>query len=72
MVSNKLPPQPQDWFDENRERFGAQTIPLELKGKKCNHHFLQETGTRIGCKHCHNKWIEPKFKAIEGKIVPST
>lgn len=65
---NKLPPTPQSWFDDNRERFKAQSIPLNLSGVKCKHFLQRTSGATIRCKNCNAGWIDTSFKIEDGTI----
>lgn len=67
-TQSKLPPIEQSWFDENRERFKAQSIPLKLEGKKCKHYLQRVSGAMIKCRDCNAGWIDTTLKVENGTI----
>jgi len=61
----KLPNIEQSWFDDNRDRFDAQTYSLKLPQKTHKHSFYRKTPVDIACRTCHNGWRDMgKFKEI--------
>jgi len=60
MSKAKLPPLPQEYFDENRELFEAETTIFDEKPYNYHgHRFYRKSATDIGCKDCANGWIDP-------------
>ena len=60
---------PQEWHDNNREKFEAETTVVEVPSKPCKHYFVRKTATQIGCKNCTNGWIDMgKWKVEKGAI----
>lgn len=66
---SKLPPIEQSWFDDNRERFNADSATLKLTGTKCQHYFIRTSGSDIKCKSCTAGWIDTKLTVVDGKIL---
>lgn len=50
----------QDWYDENRTRFEAETTKADLSVPKCLHvgHLIRKTATSVECKACRVGWID--------------
>ena len=65
---NKLPPTPQSWFDDNRERFKAESIPVKLTGTKCEHYLQRVSGAQIKCRDCKAGWIDTTLTIENGTI----
>lgn len=48
----------QKWFDENRERFGANTSSAEVNFPRCQHlKTVRKTANSFECETCHAGWI---------------
>lgn len=64
---------PQQWYDDNRERFDAQTSVADLKmPERCSHDgFLSLNGNNeIECTQCRAGWKFPPYVRVEdGSIV---
>lgn len=55
----KLSPIKQEWYEDNRERFDAETTFVDLPRKEIQiHDFYRFSTTEIKCKHCNNGWID--------------
>lgn len=64
---SNLPPIPQEWWDENRERFGAETESWSATPPSpCKHYFYRKTATEIGCKNCTAGWIDLGALKVQG------
>lgn len=59
---SKLPQLSQDYFNENRERFDAETTEAPVRIDKHIHDFIRKTGSEIGCKSCTAGWLDPSGK----------
>ena len=60
-MKQTLPPLSQKWFDNNRQRFGAETASIdleELKKNKCHHKFRRISPIAFECTLCHNQWVD--------------
>lgn len=71
MRSNPLPPLPQDYFDDNRETYGAETsiAPLDSLNDKCRHYLVRISGSELKCKRCPAFWIDAgRFDIQDGLI----
>lgn len=66
----KAPKVPQEYWDENRERFNAETTITEGEPPKCKHYFRRVSATEIYCKKCRVGWIDMgKFEVKNGRIL---
>ena len=66
----KLSPLPQEYYDENRDLYGAETSFADLSlPEKCEHYF-KRIGAYIECDRCPFGLHDPQFefKIIDGKI----
>lgn len=56
----KPSPLPQEYFDENRELFNAETTTFEIKApEKHDHIFYKKTATEVACRNCTSGWLDP-------------
>lgn len=62
---SKLPVITQEYWDENRQRFEAETTTAPIDTTKHTHEFIRRTATEIGCKQCHAGWIDPTGQLIK-------
>ncbi len=71
MTDIPLPPVPQEFYDENRKRFQAQTHIFEIKDfHKCSHVFYRISYSEVRCKNCTAGWIDNnRFIIEEGKLT---
>ena len=54
---NKLPNIPQEWFEDNRQRFKAETISAPIFHKNTHkHQFYRKTPIEIACRTCNKVW----------------
>ena len=61
---------PQKWYDENRERFDAETTQAPRETKPCQHYFIRVMPTRVQCKFCHAGWFDNgDWKVKDGKVI---
>jgi hypothetical protein len=63
---------PQDFFDDNRILYGAESSSFDLEkfNEKCGHYFERKSFSRVECKRCHMGYTENNRMIIEaGKIV---
>lgn len=69
--SDNLPPIPQEWYSENRERFNADFSAIEFKtGASCDHHVIRVSYTEVKCTKCNAGWIDMhRFQIENGKII---
>lgn len=69
-MPSKPPPIKQDYYNENRERFDAETTALnkEELNNRCDHYLITE-GQNIECKNCRAGWpgLARYIKVINGK-----
>ena len=72
-VGNNLGSVPQKYFEDNRNRFEAETTAFELKNLKdnrCTHHFFRKNWGQIECKRCRIGYFDNNiFKIKEGKLA---
>lgn len=69
---DQLDPIPQEFFDENRERFDGvtDTFDVEKFKEKCVHQFERISYSQIHCKKCLIGLIDnSSFILQDGKIV---
>lgn len=67
-MENKLPPIPQEYFDDNRERFGAESYSLDIKAFKdrCSHDEVTRISSQeVKCLKCHMGWIDQGHFILE-------
>jgi len=68
----KLPPIPQSWYDDNRERFEAETtiVPIELP-PHCTHQGTMKriSFSQVECTRCHAGWIDGGSWTIENGSI---
>jgi len=71
MQSDKLPPQPQDFYDENRERFGADMAAVDVtKLSSCDHVMKRVRPIEVTCTRCSSGWVDMgRFIIKDGKLV---
>lgn len=70
MPSDKLPPLSQSYYDDNRERFGAETAQIESTIPACKHFVARKSATEVSCSRCHMTWIDMgRFVIKDGEIV---
>ena len=50
-------PYNQDWFDDNRKRFDAETSVIVDMPKGCKHKFQKVGGHRVKCGKCNAGWF---------------
>lgn len=76
--SKELGPIPQEWFDDNRERFAAETEivgepaqPKRRTFKEFNqkHRFERVSGNEVRCTHCPIGWFDQGRMTIENKRI---
>ncbi len=71
-MRSKPKPIPQEYYNENRERFDAETsnVAIEQISRRCKHHLIVE-GTNIECTNCNNGWIglAKYIRIVNGKVV---
>lgn len=48
----------QKWFDENRERFDAETTVSESMAQHCQHEPTRISASDVVCKKCHVGWVD--------------
>jgi len=67
----KLPDIPQSYYDDNRERFGAESYGVEIKKQPgCEHFFFRKSYNEVECQRCHIGYIdEHRFILDKGKII---
>lgn len=59
--NDKLPPLEQDFFDDNRLRFEAQSSSLSVKSvlsARCDHVLYRKSATEIACRSCSCGWYD--------------
>jgi len=65
-----LPNIPQDYYDNNKERFDADSTGVILDPKKCDHYFVRIASTTVECRDCTAGWVDMgKWKIEDGKIL---
>lgn len=70
MPNEPLPPISQEYFDENRERFEAETTQAPNKAERCNHFFKRISAIEVGCANCTASWFDHGTWNIEdGKLI---
>lgn len=70
-MSDKPRPVPQEHYDQERERFDAETFKFDMKQLKdrCDHYFVRRTATTVECQNCPAGWQDMgKFKIKDGKV----
>lgn len=70
---------PQEWYNENRERFNARTEVFEGDAPtqtgdfaefNTKHHFYRKSATEVWCEHCPARWADlGEWTLKHGKIV---
>lgn len=64
-MPSDAPKVPQTFWEENRERFSAQSDALDpAKITGCTHDIVRKNAVEIVCKKCGNGWFD------QGKILP--
>lgn len=64
---DKLPPLEQSFFQDNRERFEAESSAITIKSlsdTKCIHQLYRKSATEIACKSCLAGWYDMGKLAI--------
>lgn len=71
MPSDKLPPQPQEFYDENRERFGADMSAVDVTTlPSCDHVVKRVRPIEVVCIKCSSGWVDMgRFIIKDGKIT---
>ena len=66
-----ITPISQDWFDENRERFDAQTTIAPKETKECKHFLVRKSDMSVECNKCTAGWRMPirEVDIVEGKPI---
>jgi len=54
----------QAWYNENRERFDADTTKVENKISKCDHDWKRITSIEVDCIKCNMRVLD------NGKLFP--
>lgn len=65
-----VPPIHQGWYDDNRQRFEADStnVSNQMPGK-CQHYFQRVNSTSVECRNCRMGWIDlGRWKVENGKI----
>jgi len=62
---SKLPALSQEYFDDNRERFEAETTTSDVQVEKHPHDIYRKTGVEFGCRHCSVGWIDPTGQIVK-------
>lgn len=61
---------PQEYYNENRERFDAETIAIEVESiqRPCDHYFIVQ-GTDLECNKCNAGWpgLAKFIRVVNGK-----
>lgn len=61
----KIPPFKQDYFDQNREKYDAQTSAVDLEmPPKCKHEWKRVNSMNVICARCQMTHID------NGKVFP--
>ncbi len=71
-MTQPLPPIKQEFYDDNRKRFDAETFSTELKTltNKCSHYLIRKSPTVVECKLCPVGWNDGgHFIIKDGKLV---
>lgn len=72
MSDQPLPPVGQEWYNQNRERFGAESnsVSVDANENRCDHEFLRYDWNTIKCNKCECQWFDRgRLTVKEGKIV---
>lgn len=65
-----LPPLSQEYFDDNRMRFNADTTEAPNKLTPCPHSFRRINSQEVGCEYCTNIWEDKGQWVIkDGKVL---
>lgn len=67
-MSDPLPPLPQEYYEENRTRFNADTsfIDVSSLSARCSHVMKRVSAISVECTICHAGWIDMgRFKGIQ-------
>lgn len=66
----RLPPIPQEYYDDNRERFDAETTIAPNEQDKCDHYLVRKKYIEVECKHCKTTWRDMgEWTIKDGKII---
>jgi len=72
-MAEPLPPVPQDFYEDNRQTYGAETkfVNLDTFVKNaCNHYFVRISYSAVECKYCHMGLIDNNCFILEdGKLT---
>lgn len=65
-----VPDIPQDWWEENRDLYGAETTTSNIEFPKCMHYF-ERKAHNIVCTRCSLTLFDPQheFAIIEGELM---
>ena len=65
-----LPPLPQEYYDENREKYDAETTEAPTNTTGCQHYLYRVSAIDVDCKHCSNRWRDlGEWKLKDGKVL---
>lgn len=61
----------QEWFDENRDLFKAETAIAEKSElKKCKHYFKRTAANFVSCITCNAMWMDNgEWRLKDGNVV---
>lgn len=63
-------PIPQEYYDENRERFDAETTIAEPSTVQCDHYLKRKSFIEVECVKCLTVWRDMnEWKIKDGKIA---
>jgi len=73
MSEEKLPPTRQDWYDENRQLYEAETTQVPLAPPDpCPHYFERKDRNFFRCRSCRCEWQDNGRWLIEDGQIKRT